>query len=241
MIKRSLRHVLRRCGLDIPFRQVICTDDVKTVCIGPEMGAKVTVRRMLVFLDVPEPGDLHDTIPVEAGTEPETAYYASPDAVEIGRERRAGAVLVSWRPRTPIIPYGIYMHEYVWHPPGTHARPALYSQIRCDMRTGMLVLEMLTPGTFETAVVFRRPRWPRLTTERSLIKYALRRLAVAGERPVITDAGKRLEWKRPGPKVGDCYICVAFHAYGVAQWQERLESTSWIGRLRHFLRPLIPA
>lgn len=241
MIKRSLRRVLRRCGIDIPFRQMICTDDVKSVCIGSEMGAKVTVRRMLVFLDLPETGDLHDTIPVEAGTDPKSAFYASPDAVEIGRERRGSAVLVRWRPRSLIIPYGIYMHEYVWHPPGTYGGPALYTEIPCDMRTGMLVFEMLTPGTFQTAIVFRRPRWPRLTTERSLVKYALRRLDAAGERPVITDAGKRLEWKLAGPKVGDRYICVAFHANGVAQWQERLRATSFVGRLRHFLRPLIPA
>jgi len=241
MIKRSLRHVLRRCGFVMPFREMICTDDVKTVCFGPEMRAKVTVRRMLVFLDVPERGDLYDTIPVEAGTDAKDAFYSSPDAVEISRERRGTDVLVRWRPKTPIIPYGIYMHEYVWNPPGTQQGAALYTEIRSEMRTGLLVLEMLTPGTFETAVVFRRPRWPRLASERRLIKYALRQLDAAAERPRITDGGKRLEWKRPGPKAGECYICVAFHAYGVAQWQERLKATSFVGRLRQFLRPLIPA
>lgn len=247
MIERSLRHLLRRCGLEIPFRQVICTDQVKTVSIGPDMRAKVTVRRMLVFLDVPERGDLQDVIPVEPGTpaaggaEPDAASYTSPDAVEIGRERRGDVAVVRWRPRTAITPYSIYMHEYVWQPSGAPGGPAMHTEVRCDMRTGRLVLEMLTPKTFSTAVVFKRPRWRRLKSERSLIKYALRRLDDRRAWPALTDAGTRLEWKVLGPKLGDRYVCVAFHAGGVAQWQERMKAATLIGRLRHLLRRPIPA
>jgi hypothetical protein len=110
------------------------------------------------------------------------------------------------------------------------------------MRTGALVLEMLTPAAFETAVVFKRPRWPRLTSERSVMQHALRALdGNSGERPVISEHGRRLEWRMVGPKAGDRYICVVFHAHGVAQWQDRLKATSLAGRFRQMVRPLIPA
>jgi hypothetical protein len=110
------------------------------------------------------------------------------------------------------------------------------------MRTGSLVLEMITPAAFETAVVFRRPRWPRLNTEHRVIQYALRALErQAGEQPVITEHGRRLEWRMAGPRRGDRYICVVFHAHGVAQWQDRLKSMSLVGRLRALMRPLLPA
>lgn len=237
MIQRWFRRALRRCGFDLPFHQVICPEHVKTISVDPDLRAKVTVRRMLVFLDVPESGDLRDTIAVEPGAEPESVFYESPDAMQIYQERRGRDTLVSWKPREGIIPYALYMHEYSWHPSGSHGQLAMCADIRCDIRTGMFVLEMLTPATFETAVVFRRPRWRRLSTERRVIKYALRQMDGKGERPAISSDGKRLEWKAVGPKVGDRYICVVFHRYGMAQWEERLKSTSFVGRLRQLLIP----
>jgi hypothetical protein len=41
--------------------------------------------------------------------------------------------------------------------------------------------------------------------------------------------------------VGDSYICVAFHAHGMAQWQDRLRAMTLMGRLRQMMRPLLPA
>ncbi len=224
----------------MPFRQVVCPEDVKTICVEPGVGALVTVRRALVFLDRPDPGDLMDTIP-EAGADPASALYESPDALEIGRAQRGRAMLVCWRPRGTVTPYALYTHEYSWRPKGTYGQPAQYTEIACEMRTGALVLEMFTPATFETAVVFKRPRWPRLNSERSLMQYALRALDSGGERPSITDHGKRLDWRLVGPSIGDRYICVVFHAHGVAQWQDRLKATSLAGRIRQMLRPLLPA
>lgn len=240
MASRWLRRAMRRCGINPPFNAVVCPEEVKTICVEPGVGATVTLRRTLVFLDVPETGDLVDTIP-EMGTDAESARYESQDAIETGRGRRGRTMLVSWRPRHPIVPYGLYLHEYAWRPPGAYGQPAQYTEVRCEMRTGVMALEMFTPDTFETAVVFRRPRWPRLSSERSVIKHALRALATQAERPTISDQGRRLEWRLVGPKVGDRYICVVFHAHGVGQWQHRLETTSLVGRLRQLLRPLIPA
>jgi hypothetical protein len=240
MVKRWLRRAVRRCGIDLPFDALVCPEDVKTICVEPGVGATVTVRRTLVFLEVPEVGDLVDAIP-ETGIDAEAAPYESLDAWEVSRRRRGRSMLVRWRPRQAIVPYNLYSHEYMWRPPGSYGQPAQYTEVQCEMRTGVLALEMFTPGTFEMAVVFRRPRWRRLASERSVIKYALRALEAEGERPAITEYGKHLTWKVVGPKVGDRYICVVFHAHGVAQWKHRLETTSIVGRLRQLVRPLIPA
>jgi hypothetical protein len=214
---------------------------VKSICVEPGVGALVTVRRTLVFLQVPEAGDLVDGIP-ESGVDPTNSLYESPDALEIARGPRGRAMLVAWRPREAITPYALYTHQYSWRPSGSYAQPAQYTEVGCEMRTGALVLEMITPAMFETAVVFRRPRWPRLTTERRVIQRALRALdSNEGERPVITEQGRRLTWKVTGPQPGDRYICVAFHAHGVAQWQDRLKALTLIGRLRELMRPLLPA
>jgi hypothetical protein len=238
MIERWLRRALRSCGLDLPFSQVICPEDVKTIAFGRDAGAKVTVQRTLVFLEAPEAGDLHDTI-LEPGSD--RTVYASPDALEIGRKQRGRTTRVSWRPRAAVTPYALYSHEFSWDATGAYGDPAVYAEVTCELRTGVLVLEMLTPGMFETAIVFKRPRWPRLTSDRSIIKYAISQLDQKNERPVIADYGKRLQWRIMAPQVGDNYICVAFHQYGVAQAQDRLKETSLMGRLRALIRPLIPA
>jgi len=238
MIERWLRRGLRSCGIDLPFSQVICPEHVKTLAFGRDSGAKVTVQRTLVFLETPEAADLHDAI-LEPGSA--APVYASPDALEIARKQRGRTTLVSWRPREAVTPFALYSHEYSWNASGAYGDPAVYGEITCELRTGVLVLEMLTPGMFETAIVFKRPRWPKLTSDRSIIKYAISQLDQKTERPVIADYGKRLQWRVMGPQVGDTYICVAFHQYGVAQAQDRLKETSFLGRLRALIRPLIPA
>jgi hypothetical protein len=240
MITRWLRRSLRRVGFDLPFTGVVCPEHVKSICVEPGAGAMVTVRRTLVFLETPEPGDLMDTIP-ESGLDPRNALYESPDALEIARISRGGSMFVAWRPRQAVTPYALYEHEYSWRPTGSYAQPAQYTEVGCDMRTGALVLEMITPAALEAAVVFKRPRWRRLTSERSVVQHALRLLdSNEGERPVIGDRGRRLEWRLTGPNAGDRYVCVAFHEHGVAQWQDRLKAMSLAGRLRQIIKPLIP-
>jgi len=71
MLKRIMKRSLRRCGIRLPFSDVICAEHVKSICIGPEGRAKVTVQEKLVFLDWPEVGDLHDTCAVDE----ETTFY----------------------------------------------------------------------------------------------------------------------------------------------------------------------
>lgn len=241
MVNAWLRRTLRRCGFDVSFRDVVCPEDLKSIAVDADMRTTVTVRRTLVFLERPEAGDLRDAIPVDPGCDPTRALYESPDAIEIARSRRGATALVSWKPRDTVTPFALYSHQYAWHPSGKRDESALYTEIQCDMRTGFIGVEMLTPGVFETAVIFRRPRWRRLGSEMSVIKYALRQLDGATDRPTITHGGKRVEWKLVAPKVGDRYLCVVFHQHGVALWERRLKEMSFMGRLRQLIRPLIPA
>jgi hypothetical protein len=235
-MNRLFRRMLRRCGRDVPYARVICPEQVTTILIEATWRAKVTVRQTLVFLDAPELGDLRDTLPIDADVTRGGIIHGSPDAMEIARrQHRQGPIVLYWEPRERVIPYALYPHECSWTPSASYQLTALCTECRCDKPTGMLGLEIITPGTVETAIAFKRPRWQAMNSERSVVKYALQQLESAGEQPVITDNRRRVELKIPGPKVGDRYICVVFHQYGVAHWQERLKSTSISGRLRQLI------
>ena len=60
MLKRLVTRSLRRLGIKLPFTDVICAEHIKSIVIGADGRAKVTVQEKLVFLDVPEPGDLQE-------------------------------------------------------------------------------------------------------------------------------------------------------------------------------------
>lgn len=238
-MKRWFRRALRRCGIDVPFTGVVCPQHVKTIRVHEAARIEVIDRRSLVFLDLPEPGDLRDVVPITAEGE---SPYLSPDAIELHRISTRKGTQVCWLPREPIVPYALYTHQHGWMSPGQRAQAVLYNEFRCEMRTGTVDLEIVGQSRFEAAVAFKRPRWRRLTTERSLIKYALRQLESGGEPAVIADDGARLEWKLLGPKLGDRYLYVAFEEKGVELWRKRLEPKSFAARMRRLIaRPLASA
>jgi hypothetical protein len=187
---------------------------------------------MFVFLAEPEDGDLRDVIPVDPESDVECTIHESPDAEEIGRRRAGSSTCLYWRPREPIVRYALYAHQQSWSSPARDAQTTLYTEMRCGMRTGILALDMVAPVTVEAAVVFKHPRWRRLATERSLVKYALAQIDSAPLRPAIRDNRQRVEWRVVAPRIGDRYICIAFTAEGLADWQQRLDATSVTGRMR---------
>jgi hypothetical protein len=232
MITRWIRHALRSCGLALPFSGVICPEHVKTICIDPEGRAQVTVQQKLVFLTVPDRGDLCDTCTLDPATVYDTFRVQSTDSIEIRRQRLGrGIAAIYWQPRAPITRYAIYDHQYSWVLGGSYGEPAVCTEFQCDTKTGIFTFEMLTPQGFDAALVFERPRWPILNTERKLVKYALKQIEAGGDRPSIVDNGQRIEWKIREPKKAR-YICVAFHHHGMLLWKERLEKTSIGGRVR---------
>jgi hypothetical protein len=241
MLKRLVKLSLQRCGIRLPFADLICAEHIKSICIGPEGRAKVTVQEKLVFLEHPEIGDLHDTCSVDQDTTFDNFIRHSPDSVEGGR-RRVGtnAFVIDWMPKSPITRHGLYEHEYSWFPAGSHLQPALLTEYRCGMRTGHFLCELITPQAFEAAVVFEKPRWPLVNTERRVMQYALKQIENGGARPSILDEGQRLEWRIAEPKIGTRYMCVAFHHNGMLLWSDNLEKHSLAGRVRRLVGRFAP-
>jgi hypothetical protein len=231
----SIRRVLKRCGVRLPFSAVICPEHVKSITIDSEWRAQISVRQTLVFLDVPEAGDLCDSCAVVPGTVLQDFLRRSGDSAETAR-RMVGRdhIVVDWTPRGTVTPYALYDHQYSWSPSGARPEPAFVSEFLCDMKTGTFVLEIVAPGPFETAVVFERPRWPLVNTEHRLMKYALKQLEAKTAHTATVDQG-RVESRILGPRRGTRYICVAFQYNGVAQWQDRLRKASLVGRMRQLV------
>ena len=232
MVMRLLRRTLRGFGFDVPFTKVVCPEVVKTVSIDGQWRATVTVNRTLVFLREPEEGDLRDAFPIDPVTDYDCSIHESSDAMEITRRRVKGGTFVYWQPREAVVPYALYTHKQTWSTPGSDTETTLFTEMECDTRTGILAIEMIAPMTFQSAVAFKRPRWRRLNTERRLMKYALEQLDTSRSRPVIRDNRQRAEWKIVGPRVGDRFICIAFTAEGLEEWQQRLRVTSLAGKLK---------
>jgi len=226
--------MLRGVGFELPFRHMVCPAQLKTIRVDAEWRAAVSVQSTYVFLDLPEDGDLKDIYPLQPG-DAEGSIHHSPDSREIGRRRYGAGTLVYWRPRNGLVRYAAYDHQCGWSSPGWDSQASLYTEMVCEMRTGIQTLEIMAPVRFETAVAFKQPRWRSFKTERSLVKYALAHLESNSERrPVIRDNGQRVELRIIGPKVGDRIVCMAFTAEGIEEWKRRLKETSVTGRLRSF-------
>jgi hypothetical protein len=237
MVPRWFRDLARRCRIEIPFGGVVCPELVRTIWIETDWRARVSNKRTLVFLEHPGERDLRDIYTAGPGFDIERFAYDSPDALEVTREkRRDGSVVVYWQPRGPVTPFALYEHQDSWVPPTRHQQAAIFAEYRAEGKTGMVTTEIITPQTFETAIAFERPRWPLLTSDLALVKYAFKQLeANEGDRPEIAPDGKRLEWKIAGPRRGARYVCVAFHEHGVAEWQEKLKSLTIFGRARRMV------
>ena len=241
MLKRLIRRSLQRCGIRLPFSGLICAEHLKSICIGPDGKAKVTVQEKIVFLDMPELGDLHDTCTVDQETTFENFIRQSPDSVEGGRKKiGSSAFVIDWMPKSAITRYALYEHEYSWFPAGSQLQPALYTEYVCEAKTGHFVCEMITPQAFEAAVIFERPRWTLLNTERRIMRYAMKQIELGAARPSLLDNGQRLEWRIAEPKIGTRYMCVAFQQNGLLLWNDNLQKSSFSGRMRKLVGRLAP-
>jgi hypothetical protein len=231
---QALRRLLRSHGINVLFKDVICPQHTKTVWLRADGQVETTILRTLVFLKVPEPGAMRDVVarvPNQAAV-----MYESADARGLERKSSAEAAYVYWTPRGAVTPYAVYDHQLRWTSPGPTREPAIYTDIHCETRTGILAVELVTPAMFEAAVVFKRPRWRSLATEQSLMKHALKQLESGGAKPSLTEKGSRLLWHVPGPRINERYVCVAFHEGGVALWQKRLAATSFTARLKRLVK-----
>jgi hypothetical protein len=147
---------------------------------------------------------------------------------------------MDWMPNSAITRFGLDDHEYRWVPVGSHLQPALFTEYNCEMKTGHFVCEIITPQGFEAAVMFERPRWTRLNTERQIVRYALKQIEAGTAGPSIRDNGQRIEWRMAEPKVGAKYMCVVFHQNGMLLWNDNLQKNSIGGRMRRLVGRFAP-
>ena len=243
MLKPLFRKTVRRIGIPMPFAGVICPELTQTFYIESDWRARIHTRRSLVFTESPQPGDLSERYPIEPGSPLEVLFYDSPDAVEVGRQRRdARTLMVDWQPRTPVLRYALYHHDDTWIAPPVQKKSAISAEWRCDMKTGTASLEFITPGQFEAGIVFRRPRWRHFRTERGLIKYALSSMKREhAHHARLDEGGKRAAFQNDGPKVGERFVFVLFHEHGMADWERRIEESSLRGRARRLVGGLTHA
>jgi hypothetical protein len=224
---------MERIGIHLPFAGVICVGGTQTIAIDDQWRPSITTKRTLVFLEVPDAGDLRDTYGLGSAQSVSSVIYSSPDAVELAREQKSsGRVTLYWWPRDPIALYTLYEHENGWAPAVTFDRSALCLEFQCDMRTGAFTIECLAPTQFETAVLFRQPRWPRRPTERTIVSHALKLLKTAPEAPRILEEGRRIACDIRAPKAGERYLFVVFLKCGIADCERWLEETSILGRAK---------
>ena len=231
MLRRWIRAASARIGIRLPFTGVICVHGTQSVTLDNEGRADIKFRKLLVFLEPPAPGDLHDVYTLGACDATSAVIYASQDAREISRsERERGRQEVCWLPREPIVLNALYERQHGWRPSAAFADPAVCVEYDCNMKTGIFNIELESSGAFEAAVLFERPRWSVRFDERRMIRTALERLKIPGSEPQMTKDGTCVIGQVQAPRLGGRYLLVAFRRCGIADCEEWLVRTSLLYR-----------
>ena len=235
-MKRFFRRLSRKLGLASAFPDVICAEYYKSICFDATWKARASVQQKLVFLDLPERGDLTDICPLDADTTYDKFAFQSPDSAEIERRKRGrNAVAIDWEPRGYITRYGLYEHQHTWNYTGSSSQIVSFIEYQCEVRTGVFMFEMVTPQTFDAAVIFERPRWTPLNTEKSRLKYALKQIEAGAPQAAMRDSGQRIEWKMTNPKIGKRFMCAVFHHNGIILAKDKLQKSTFFGGMRELM------
>src|SRR5215813_4352958 len=217
MSPRWLRAASARVGIRLPFKGAICVHDTQSVSLDSQGHAEIKFRKVLVFLERPEAGDLRDAYALGSDTASSATIFESPDAVEVLREEPApGRLEIVWLPGEPIILNALYEHQHGWRPSATFDDPAVCIEYDCNLPTGIFTIELASATQFDAAVLFKRPRWPRRLTGRDIVSEALQQLKMPGPAPEISADGAMVMGEVNAPRVGDRYLLVAFRRCGIA-------------------------
>jgi len=231
MARRWIRAASARVGIRLPFTSAICVQGTQSVSLDSQGHAEIKFRKVLVFLESPEAGDLRDTYTVGNGKATSASIFVSPDAVEVFREEPTpGRLEIAWLPREPVILNALYEHQHGWQPSETFNDPAVCIEYDCNMPTGIFTIELTSATQFDAAVLFKRPRWPRRLTGRHIISAALQHLKTPGPTPQISPDGAFVAGEIHAPRVGDRYLLVAFRRCGVEDCEAWLRRSSIVRR-----------
>jgi hypothetical protein len=231
MARRWIRAASARVGIRLPFTGAICVHGTQSVSLDSQGHAEIRFRKVLVFLESPEAGDLRDAYTVGNGKALSATIFESPDAVEVFREEPApGRLEIAWLPGEPVILNALYEHQHGWQPSETFNDPAVCIEYDCNLPTGIFMIELASATPFDAAVLFKRPRWPRRLTGRHIITAALQQLKMPGPAPQVSPDGATVVGEIHAPRVGDRYLLVAFRRCGVADCEEWLRRSSVVRR-----------
>ena len=227
MVRRWIRAAATRIGIRLPFKGAVCVHGTQSVSLDSQGHAEITFRKVLVFLEAPEAGDLRDTYAVGKDKATSATIFESPDAVEVLREEPTpGRLEIVWLPGEPVILNALYEHQHGWRPSETFDDPAVCVEYDCNMPTGIFTIELASPAQFEAAVLFKSARWPRRLTGRHIVSAALQQLKMPGPAPQISPDGAMVMGEVHAPRFGDRYLLVAFRRRGVADCEEWLKRSS---------------
>jgi hypothetical protein len=227
MVRRWITALSARVGIRLPFKGVICVQGTQSVSIDSQGRADIKFTRLLVFLEKPRAGDLRDVYALGEAESANATIYASPDAVEVSREQRAGGRQeIVWLPREPVTLHALYEHQNGWRPSGTFDDPAVCIEYDCTMPTGIFTIELASATQFDAAVLFKLPKWALRLTGRRIIGGALQQLKKPDPTTQMTSDGARVVGEVHAPRPGDRYVLVAFRKCGVADCEEWLTQTS---------------
>lgn len=201
----------------------VCTKHQKRINVSKDRTAWVTVKRTFVFLEQPSDDDLYDSYSIDPTLEIKSFQYHSEDAAEIGRRRTSlSGISIFWRPKSPIRPFVPYTHSDAWSPPVRYDQPAGFSSFVCTENVGEVDIRLDLPFDVEHVYLFRRPRWKKLNTDDSYMRYALKNADFRWGSADILSNRRVLTWRMYNPPVGRTYDCVFFEKGGLMYWRKRL-------------------
>ncbi|HEV3460177.1 MAG TPA: hypothetical protein VHG32_26845 [Thermoanaerobaculia bacterium] len=201
----------------------ICLTDQRTLTVGYDRKATLAECQHLVFFKPPAADDLRDVFVVSDEYTLEGFKYNSTDSVELKRKLRGrNRLVVFWRPCVPIVTYSDYRHERSWLSPFLYAGNVFYAEYRCVLPTGRFQMVVSTADKVEKAIVFRKPRFRRVSGDLDLIQLAFGGVHDTLAQPQIAATGLETSWEIENPEVGISYVCVFFFEGGEAFWRKEI-------------------
>ncbi len=108
----------------------------------------------------------------------------SPDAIDTAQRLRGkDTVVIDWKPKGDVVPYAFVRSPVQLVSTRLAFAAGAVRRVPVRKANGHFVLEMVTPQDFEAAVSFPRPGWLHMRSQRTLIKYALKKLETGAEPP----------------------------------------------------------
>lgn len=206
----------------------ICLEFQRETRIDADRNVAIKKSQRFVFLEAPGQDELWDIYSVSSEHSLDKFAYESMDSTEAKRQqRRHNRLAIFWKPRTPIVVNGEYLHEAAWSLHFKYDKPAFFSEFHCVAPTGKFIEIIESEHKIERALAFRKSR---LTLGSSLSGAKLVQRAFQGlqdrmAQPRVVEGGCKVIWEIDNPDLGRDYVCVLFFEGGEDFWRKELQKT----------------